>query len=478
MNKLCIIGVTLLLLIPLASVVTADITEKWSVEIPIKWSNCQPIMHDVDDDEQMEIFFVDRNGGSGTSSSAICLNSDGTIKWTNTQLPYNVFNHKPLELYEIDGDWMLFISAPHGGYALNATNGELMWTNPEVQGMESHSLILEIDGIVYFYVSRNTGNEGGQHYYGPKLLKVNAKTGVIELETEMHYSCHGGISGGDMDGNGNYFIIVTDRNYGGGKGVRCYNARTLEMVWNRADITCSSHCAALEDINGDGYRDVVVFQQRDDNAGLYCLDGKTGYNIPGKFQDTISGLACHESYVLSDLNTGNGLKVITSCYSTIDVFDIDSWSFEETDLPFSSFPPFVANVMGDEKFEIIVTGFQTSMPTYIYDSNYNLLKTLSYSGDFAPRSGNVNDIDNDGYNELIIVVTPKSITEPSPIRIYCYDTTVKSSNYDTMTSRMNNFRTGAPLEIGGDVPSIPGFEILTLMISLGAAFILLRRKQK
>jgi len=183
----------------------ADITQKWVQTLPMKWSNCQPIMHDVNNDGIMEIFLADRIDESGTSR-IMCLNgSDGSTIWNKYPTPSPFYNHRPLELAKVDGVWMLFVAGPYGSFALDANTGATIWRHsPSIQGpygtargMEAYHLLLEIDGVWYFYVSQNIGGSTTNPDWpiNPRLWKINAKTGVVENDVLMHYSCHGGISG-------------------------------------------------------------------------------------------------------------------------------------------------------------------------------------------------------------------------------------------------------------------------------------------
>lgn len=421
----------------------------WTQTIDMKQSNIMPIAHDVNGDGKMEIFFADSAGVS--IGRVACVSHSGEILWELSPTPYGIPNHRPLELHKVDGVWMLFLAVPGGAFALNAATGEEIWRNPTAKGMEAHHLVMDIDGQAFFYVTRNDANN-----VNGRIYKLDAKTGTILKEVHMHYSCHGGISGADFNNHGDFRLVVTDRNYGGGLGVRCYDARTLELLWYRSNIACSSHCASLIDVNKDGYLDVIVAHQSDP-AGLFILDGRNGEYI--KHQTSIPNFKVHESFVASEFN-GN-IMVMSCSWNPITVWNVDTWEREAT-LVTAGFPPFLANVLGDERLEIIVTHYGANYKGYIYDSEYNLVKEILPPSGQRVRSGLVNDFDGDGTNELLIITTGFE-ESASPITLQCYKTEGKASNYHTTSARMNNLRTGAPIESQLDVP---GFELVVLLFAI------------
>jgi hypothetical protein len=277
---------------------------------------------------------------------------------------------------------------------------------------EAYQLILDTDGTGYPYIY--TCNADDTPPYTGMLRKVDGRTGKALISKSIYYPCHGGLSAADVDNDGDFEIFMSDRSTGNGKGIQCYDAETLNLLWNRGSIYCASHLPVIVDVNNDGVLDVVVSQQRDSNAGIYCLDGRTGNNIAGKCQDSISGLASHETFAVYDVDNDGRLELATCAGGNVKVFDLGSWKIEVT-LTDDAKPPYFANVMGDGNLEIILSEGVSSIS--IYNNQYQLIDTVS---NVHSQGSIVNDIDGDGLNELV------EISEDGTVR--AYDTSAVASN--------------------------------------------------
>ncbi|MBE3114409.1 MAG: hypothetical protein IMZ59_02705 [Actinobacteria bacterium] len=293
---------------------------------------------------------------------------------------------------------------------MHADDGTIYWKNSSIKCSEAHQLVLDTDGTGYPYIYTDNASDHG----GAKLRKVDGRTGKALISKDIWYPCHGGLSAADVDNDGDFEIFMTDRNTGLGKGVQCYDADTLNLLWSRPTIGCSSNLPVIVDVNNDGILDVVVSQQRDTNAGIYCLDGRNGNNIPGKCQDVISGLCTHETFPVYDIDGDGNLELTTSCYSNAKVFDLGTWQIEAT-LAYDGKPPYYANVMGDENLEIILS--EEVSDINIYNIQYQLIYTIP---GVSSRSSIVQDIDGDGLNELV------TISNTGVVR--AYDTLAVASN--------------------------------------------------
>jgi hypothetical protein len=371
-----------------------------------------PLAVDINNDGIMEIFACGDNNPS--SDKIYCISgNNGALRWSTT-LPYSTVAHNPMEIYDLDndGDYELIQPSPSGLMVLNAEDGTLYWKNSGIKSSEAHQLVLDTDKNGYPYIY--TCNADDTSPYSARLRKVDGRTGTILISKEIYYPCHGGLSAADVDNDGDFEIFMSDRSTGNGKGIQCYDADTLSLIWYKKNIYCASNLPVIIDVNNDGILDVVVSQQRTNNAGIYCLDGRNGNYITGKYQDAISGLATHQAFPIHDIDNDGNLEIATCAYSNVKIFDIGKWSIEAT-LAFGGKPPYYANVMGDGNLEIIISEEVSSIK--IYDNKYQLIHTIPNSPSYAST---VQDIDNDGLNELI------TISGEGTIKVY--DTTATASN--------------------------------------------------
>jgi hypothetical protein len=401
------IFVALLFLVPVSysTFVRADdqpFVLKWSTFTNVIDYDVSPLAVDVNHDGVMEVFVSGPLGGGG--NKIFCLyGNNGTVKWSvNSQ--FGLAGHNPMLIYDLnkDGKYELVQPCPSGLEVLDADTGALIWKNASIKCSEAHQLVLDTDGTGYPYIYTCNASDTG----GAKLRKVDGRTGKALISKDIWYPCHGGLAAADVNGDGHYEIFMTDRSTGQGKGIQCYDAGTLDLLWSRPDIFCSSHPPVIADVNNDGTLDVVVLQQNVNNAGIYCVNGTTGNNIPGKCQGSITGLAAHEAFPLYDIDGDGHLELCTCSYSLVKVFDLGTWQIEAT-LGMDGKPPYFANVMGDTSLEIILS--EEANGIKIYNNQYQFLYNIS---GYTSQASIVQDIDGDGLNELI------SISDNGTVRAY------------------------------------------------------------
>jgi hypothetical protein len=412
------IVIALMLFIPVGysiHVVTASepFVLKWTATTGVSvTSGITPLAVDINHDGIMEIFV---SGDREPNADKIyCFNGNsGKLIWVST-LPYSISTHCPMEIYDLnnDGKYEIIQPGPNALQVLHAEDGSLYWYNSAIKCSEAYQLVLDTDKTGYPYIY--TCNADDTSPYTGMLRKVDGRTGNILISKSIYYPCHGGLSAADVDNDGDFELFLSDRNNGNGKGIQCYDAKTLNLLWNRGDIYCSSHLPVIVDVNNDGVLDVVVSQQRDSNAGIYCLDGRTGNNIAGKCQDSISGLASHETFAVYDVDNDGHLELATCAGGNVKIFDLGSWKIEAT-LTDDAKPPYYANVMGDGNLEIILSDGVSSIS--IYNNQYQLIDTIP---NVHSQGSIVNDIDGDGLNELV------EISEDGTVR--AYDTSAVASN--------------------------------------------------
>jgi hypothetical protein len=331
---------------------------------------------------------------SGPQGRIVCINGQtGNLIWTKDfkigYVDYNV----PLSIGDLDnnGDYELVQAADSRTVARHAENGSEFW-NVSVPSGWHYFIIADVDGTGYPYVYVSDNKDTPPY---TNVSKIRGYDGALMAQADMYYSCYGGVSCADLNGDGEYEILVTDRGSGYGpqaKGVRCYD-ENLNLLWYEDEITCSSHCAVPVDINGDGVLEVVVLSQGS-SGGIYVLNAD-GTEVPGKCSKYL-GLGCHVQPAVYDIDKDGNIELITAYGSYPKVWDLGNWALDAI-LPdvICSEPPDFANVMGDGDLEIIAcSGYGTK----IYDSSYTLIASLPYS-----RASVVQDIDGDGLNEIILL---------------------------------------------------------------------------
>jgi len=435
MNKNTKIGVTLI-----ASMVVLltgfGVVNVISEEIPFtfKWNytaggttTIGPLAADANNDGFMEVF-------TSTSGKITCLNgTTGELIWQYTNP--SISSHAPFELANLDAGPMLeLVVACYGRtICLNAESGTVDWMITNVNSMEKHLVLLP----PYVYISTNY--LGTIDDYG-RLYKLSGEDGSIIKSAKIGYPCWGGLSAADIDGDGDYELFLTGRSDGtGSKGMQRWDPDTLELIWSREDILCSSHTMAHADVNGDGIKDAIAFNQA--RNGIYVLDGETGATISVQNNLPMTG---HANLCIADFDLDGNLELI-SCYSKYNltnhaiVWDLVNWE-QDADLGLFCETPFAGNVMGDSKLEIIggsdwkyIRDTDGSRGIKIFNHKYELIHTLHVAGITMAL---VQDIDNDGLNELIVISAAGVIS--------VYDTLAENNGYDTNSLYYGHENTGAP----------------------------------
>jgi len=395
------------------------------------------------------------------------LNSNGTLFWKK-QLIFSTRPHNPVEAYDLNNDRLLEIIVPSPwGMEVYKPNGALYWSNPAILCSEAHIVVMDTDQNNLPYIYASNASTGGI----AKLKKIDGRTGEILIQVDDWYPCHGGLSAEFIDGTPQLFM--SDRNTGEGRGIQSYDARTLELLWERPEIGCSSHLPVLIDVTGNGIPDVVISRQEHDGpgAGVYCLDAKTGADIPGKIAYSIPGLEVHEAFPVHDIKGDGDLRLSSCVYSDVKVVNLTTMSIEAI-LTYDGKGPSYGKVW-DDKFNIILADETGSDPIRIYSNNYQLLYEIPESQQPSAYGATVQDIDNDGFNELVTIAYNGQINVWRTTGIA--DHPLPRTNTNHYSER--NTRTGVyipppgdeeikdwtPLILGG-LAGVAGLSILALII--------------
>jgi hypothetical protein len=370
---------------------------KWTYNQNAKTHN-GPLAADINNDGIYEIF----SSGIG---KVVALNGlTGELLWEYRNSRISV--HSPIEIADLNNDGIpnLVVPASDRTIALNTNDGSVLWEAMFDSG-NKYPLILDTDGnkLPYVYVAY------GDHFFGNgRIRKLKGTDGTLVAETQVWYPCFSGLSATDANNDGKFEIYMCDRKAGYegpeglGKGMQAYSADDLSLIWYEGAVTCSSHLISHIDINNDQILDSIALPQSG-NGGIYVIDGQTMKKMTGKWSDNLFKsdgviIGTHSPPSIYDFDLNGNIELITSREGPATVWDLNTWSLDAqfNEYNFSE-PPRFADVIGDEKLEIIgITG-----DIRIYDHQYQLIESITGSNPIAATI--VQDIDNDGKNELIVI---------------------------------------------------------------------------
>ena len=369
----------------------------------LKWSynnltstTKSPLASDVDNDGIYEVFAIGND-------KITCFNgSTGEVKWTyiDTGLGYD----SQMEIGDLNNDGIeeLVASAYGRTIALHANNGKVYW-NVRAASSNKNIVIADIEGNGYPYVYIASDDISQGENGNGRIRKLRGTDGTVLAAVFAFRPCYGSLSFADSDNDGKFELYSTDRSYGysddgAGRGMICYDADTLDILWYNDAITCSSHCQVLVDVNNDGILDSVAMQESG-TGYLYVIDGRTWDKMIGKPWMTPNMLDAHSQPSVYDIDNDGNLELITCSSSPAHVWDLGRWALDTT-LVNTTEPPKIGNIIGDEKLEIIDTPSITPWQVSIYNQSYQLVEKVPTK---ALAHTIVQDIDNNGRNELILI---------------------------------------------------------------------------
>jgi len=376
---------------------------KWTYNMSVVETYIGPLAVDVNNDGIYEVFAT----GQGKVVGLNGLTGEKIWEYTNSEIPL----HAPFDIHDLNNDGIpeLVVAAAHRTIALHANNGSVYWNVPVSSG-DHHLIILDTEGNKYPYVYVTSADiTQGENGTG-RLRKLRGTDGAIIKEVFSWKPCWGGLSAADANNDGKFEIYMSDRstNYPGyptpGKGPQAYDADNLSLLWYHGDIVASSHPPELIDVNNDGVLDAVTLNQATTSGGICVIDGATGQKMPGKCNLNL-GLGTHSPFPIYDIDGDGNLELITARETNATVWDIGRWQADAV-LRYYIEPPKMADVIGDEKLEIV----GAIGDIWIYNGSYALIEKIT--GAQAIASTIVQDIDNDDQNELI------SISSLGVVRVY------------------------------------------------------------
>ncbi|HWR26852.1 MAG TPA: PA14 domain-containing protein, partial [Candidatus Thermoplasmatota archaeon] len=376
-----------------------------------------PLSADVNHDGIHEIFLTgDRK--------AICVNGlNGNLIW---EYSHNlIMDHSPFELADLNNDGIEEIviscnrTGPFGAtIALHADDGSVYWIS-EGPSDGKHPVIADVDGNGYPYVY-----VASDAYGGSRLCKLRGTDGAIVKAVSIYYPCYGGLSAADIENDGNIEILLADYNGEPGKGIHCYD-KDLNLIWYQR-ARGDPQLPILVDVNNDGVLDSVTTAYS--NGPVQVINGKTAQYIVNS-----GGYPNHSPNSVYDIDGDGHLEILIASSSPCVVFDLTTKTVDATLITCKE-APYMANVIGDDKLEILATWWDKLT---IYNSTYQIVDTIDLP---LQRCTLVQDIDNDGQNELVFV---------SENHLVAYETTVSAPTprVRSVNAGYSERRTGAAVYI-------------------------------
>jgi chitodextrinase len=444
-------------------VATAPInfTLKWSASVGIS-SDLQPLMHDVDADGIMEIFMIGTIDGTLTGPARlICLKGDtgALVYQKNIDSGTGGGMHRPLVIADAfnDGRYQVFYSG--NGYGTDmtcvwATNGTTVWHTTQAGGQYHVFSVADTDRTGYPYVYVVKSGDANPPTNG-KVFKLWATNGSIKSQSRGYeYHCsNGGITIGDANQDGKDEVYVTDR-YGRQKdgymatGLHCFTD-DLVLQWNSSVPASSSNAMLADVVPGNDQLEVVVGYQGGngvENSGIRVIYAN-GTTVRGKSSADLD-LSVHDQPALFDVDKDGGLEFFTCMGTHMKAWDLASWSLDK-DFGFVSYcPPVIANVLGDSDKEIVSP---SGSGLRVFDSGYHLVDSLSTSASTVI----VQDVDADGFNEIIINEKSNHLYY---IKVYDTPATALSTLANTRTPFYGDLRQNSETPCGLlNVPPVADF---------------------
>jgi len=385
-----------------------------------------PIAADLTNDGKMEIITTGGTADGGSDGVVTVLDgATGNIVWqTQPNALGGIGMHSPAEAVDINKDGIKeIIVSGRNPVVLFGNNGSIYWKNSAVSSYNLYSPAYDINGDGYYeiFVSSGNGPLNGVDY-----ITSLTYDGKIVNRTTCWHPCWGGMIIGDADSDGRFELYQGDRSYTysdpadpykyGGWGIRAIDAHTLRPLWNDSSVLCSSHTPMLADVDKDGQLDVVTGIQSGGFAVYNALTGAV-LNTGGKYRKTFNSIRSHSQPTISDIDGDGNLEIITCRSSAISIWDLYQWKLDAT-IPLVCWePPMVGDITGDGRMEMIaVNGSHVVAYDINPDGTFTIVDQI---GGLISASAHslVQDVDQDGYNELIL-----TSYAGDQGRVYCFDT--------------------------------------------------------
>jgi hypothetical protein len=413
--------------IAFASTKQNSLTLKWKANL--LETHLAPLAADLNGDGKMEVVIAGvAKSGNGTLMALD--GATGSVVWNTTD--DKIGTHSPFDIVDLNKDGIpeIVVSAwfPKVYYG---NNGSLYWTNTACRAFQDYNAICDINGDGYpeIFVSSGSGPSIGYDY-----ITCLSYDGHILYQSYSWHPCFGGLTIGDTNHDGRYELYQGDRGIysdeelpfvGGGMGVRALDPFTLQPLWNDPTVALSSSCPILADVDKDGTLDVIVADQRINGTAVYNSKDGTVLTTGGKYRKSGTDMPGHSQPTVCDVDNDGNLELINcrernGVILPVKIWDLYDWKLDAI-LPVNcTEPPKVGDVTGDGNMDIIAVrdnGNSSEIFVYSFNNstgNYDQVDHVSGLRWKANDFTLVQDLDADGYNELVVTSMNGDV--------YCYDT--------------------------------------------------------
>ena len=454
---LSLVVVIAILSIPVASAMT--MWSRTSAEIGIIGES-PPVLCDVTGDGYKEIFWAGKPWNDRTNAYAhlVCVSGKtGNILWSKPYLQYwgdgNEMRHLPTMVYDFDKDGKYEVIAAGATICRDALTGEIKWQKPTNYFGWHNNAFIDYGTHVTLYTC------GGGY-----VRRINGATGEIigPNQVPITYTCWSGFGISDMNNDGNWEIAFGTRSTYG--GLYLFDEE-LNIKWNIPSIFCSSQPPKMYDVDGDGYDEIIVAHQGGTNSKVHVVNYDGTYSTYGPFE----GLKVHVSTTVGDVDGDGNMEWISCDSSAPIIIDLVTGQVEAI-IPGSCFMPVsVADILPFPGNEIIIPqGTSTTRGIYRYDGMNYVKEGTVPSGTFNVV---VDDVDNDGYKDILysgeggmsVWRTEVKTPYPEPLNLVAYG---------GMRRLNNNEYFPIPGTECPEIPDIPGFGFVVLLVGLISSFVL------
>lgn len=410
-----------------------SLTLKWRRNLGI-YTHLAPLAADLNGDGKLDIVITGEWANDTSSAplgTVLALDGvTGNVLWRYDDV--QIGTHSPFDIVDLNRDGVpeIVVSAWYT-LVLHGNDGSLYWTNQKAIAFQNYNAIADVDGDGYpeIFVSSGSGPTAGAAY----ITELSYDGRILRQAYDWH-PCFGGLTIGDTNHDGRFELYQGDRGIysneadpfvGGGMGLRALDALTLQSLWNDPTVALSSSAPILADVDKDGILDVIVADQANNGTAVYNSRDGSVLTTGGKYRKGWTDMPAHSQPTVADIDNDGNLEFIDTrerngVMFPVKIWDLYDWKLDAV-LPVNTTePPKVADVTGDGKMDIIaVRDNPNNSEIFVY--SYNNLTGNYDQVDYAPGlkwGANdftlVQDVDGDGYNELVVTSMSGDV--------YCYDT--------------------------------------------------------
>lgn len=271
------------------------------------------------------------------------------------------------------------------------------------------------------YLDIATANEGAHTQLNNSMsVFLNNKDGTLALRTDYVSGGDTAVNGwdgpiwiGSADFNKDGFIdIVTANMYEGSisvfsnKGDGTFDAQQVYQIELNGLIGGS-----VADANSDGWMDILVPHYHSGNVHV-LLNDSTGHFLTDKI---FSNGAGSNGSSVGDLN-GDGVAdavIVRSANDVATYFNDGTGTFGQAErFSNGSYSAAIGDTTGDGKADIVSLNGSTSVQILSNDGTGHFQESAVYTLAVAGNSVEIHDINNDGYNDVVVGSVPGSNGTP------------------------------------------------------------------